>query len=187
MSKKKSNISSVEKVEIAQNPIGYTGNVVIKILNASGVKRTIEIKNSGTLRLFQGIGYFLLGADIMSSTIYEYRPSYLGLGNVPVSYPTDPLLTTLYNEYSSIKRLKLEKGNIRIDSKARAIIAPFVALIPYSTVESNNINELGLYSTESGNTLLARIELSEPITILNGESVLVEWQLIINNSSVALA
>ena len=180
MARKKatSQVSEKPKVKIVQKPINYDGNVHLKVMQGDTLVKRYDIKNSGTMRLFQGIGYFLSGSTINLS---EYKPKYLGTG--VVLQTTDPTMTSLYNEMN-ISRILLNTDNISLNAYINAVTIPLSAVIPYSTVTDSTISELGLFSTPTSNTLLARVVVpsSTRITLKQGQSLVIEWDLVIQNS-----
>lgn len=182
MAKKKvTNVTSnTSKAVINQRPINYDGNVKIKVMQGKNVIKSMEIKNSGTMRLFQGIGYFLSGSTI---NLNDYKPRYISVGSSAVIVATDPSMTSLYNELD-ISRILVDANNVSLNSYANSVTIPFTAVIPYTTIGSRPISEIGLFSTPKSDSLLARIIIPQNdwITLLAGQSMVIEWDLVIQNS-----
>ena len=67
---------------------------------------------------------------------------------------------------------------IRDDSAIRrnenSVSVTLQGIVPYSSVNDQKIKEIGLYGTLEGNTLLARVQLSEVLTLELGTSLVVE-------------
>ena len=178
--KKSTQVTNNQKLKIVQKPINYDGNVHLKIMQGNNLVKTYDIKNSGTMRLFQGIGYFLSGSTL---NLDSYKPRFLSVGSGIVAATTDPTMTTLYNEMN-INRILLNTNNISLNAYINAVTIPLSTVIPFSTIGSTAISEIGLFSDATSNTLLARIVIPNNYQIIlePGQSMVVEWDLVIQNS-----
>lgn len=185
MSKKE--LSKIE-TKITQHPIGYKGEVKLKLLKGKVPVKEYDINNSGTLNLFSSIANFLIGRDPAN----EYDgsmpiPQYLGLGYQNTKTDTDPAQSSLFNEYN-IPRIRLDKGTPTINQSAGYYYVTFTATILYSEVGGSPISELGLFGSYAGSNLLARVTIpkqgdsgTEGIILPVGMNLLVEWNVIIGN------
>lgn len=184
MAKKKST-----KVEVTQHPIGYKGKVTLKLQKGGYTIKTIDTANSGTLLLFQGLAQFLANRWNSDSGKFEltsingYIPRFLGIGRQDNQTVTDPFTYNLYNEYNIGTRIRLYGGNPRVDATSKTIIVPFTATIPYSTVQSQMITELGLFASEIPQepTMLARVNIPNGVQLDVGMNLAVEWDIVIQN------
>lgn len=168
------------KLKVVQKPINYDGNVHLKVMQGNALLKRYDIKNSGTMRLFQGIGYFLSGSTI---NLDAYKPKFLSVGTGIVLESTDPTMTSLYNEMN-INRILLNTSNISLNAYVNAVTIPLSTVIPFSTIGNTPITEIGLFSTATSNTLLARIVIPSEyqISLESGQSLVIEWDLVIQNS-----
>lgn len=178
---------------IAQRPVTYEGNVTVKVQRNGRTVKKLKTSNSGTMLLFLGLGRFL--ADQFSNksntqNMSHYIPRYLGIGYQPIQTATDPLKYSLFGEYDIGSRIILTTGNIKVDSQAKTVTIPFTATVPYSTIGSRTITEIGLFSTEYFNddTMLARVNIPPQegsdvvgVQLEPGTNFLVEWNVVIQN------
>lgn len=177
--------------------VGYQGRVTAKLQQNGYTVKTINTHNSATLFMLQGISKFLVGAFNTQSSanlkvkMSQFIPEYLGVGYDPLNRALMPGSRKLNNEHK-IARIKLEKGDPYPDKTGTKFIIPLSAVIHYSMIGSKKINELGLFATEDPetDTLLARVLLnnseednaSGEIELAVGMNLLVEWELVIQNT-----
>lgn len=188
--------SDIEKVsaQISQHPIGYKGNVTLKLYKGDKLIKTLGEYNSGTMRLFSGIAKFLSGAfnNISVDSMDMYIPQFLGVGcEVGTELtPTDPTMYRLYNEYDIGSRIKMTPGPITVSTDAQYILVPLIGTISYSDIGSSRITELGLFSgIEPGNNdMLARVNINtigadnqRGIVLDVGLNLAIEWDIVIRN------
>lgn len=182
-------MSKVKKNNINKEPtdsLAYKGNVKIKLAKGKTIIKEYDTKNTGTNLLFEGIALGLVGGYV-SRTLDSYLPQYIGVGYTQeVLQPTTLDQTDLqaYKLSQVGPRVKISPMNIQ-KNKEGGYIAPFSAVIPNSTIISANpnglINEVGLFSTLNTKSLLARIYFEEPIQVSSGMSLIVEWDILIQN------
>ena len=179
MGKKKKEIRQEKvKEEISgvkiKDSTGYEGSVILKIQKDGKILKTLKTKNKGTLRLFQGIALALQNTS--SSVLFgSYLPQYLDAGSE--SGETDVRDTKLKNSILKNNRVPLNPLYPVLNDSyptATGYISKFVGVIPYTLVGGLSIKELGLFADKSGDTLLARIELQDGITIFQGMNLIIE-------------
>lgn len=172
-------------VKVSQHPVGYEGNVTIKTLRKGAVVNVEKINNAGTLLLFDGIAKFLSGLfkSDFNISMDTYLPKYLGIGDAPNASATNLLMYSLEKELDIGERIRLNVGNVKVDSTANCVILPVTALITYETLSGKFITELGLFgsSTPLEPTMLARIVLNDRKSLTPGETWVIEWDIKIQN------
>lgn len=194
MAKKSTNKLKVVKTaaKVNANPVGYKGEVTLKLQKDGYDIKTIKTYNSATMKMLHGLASFLCG-EFDTSNHYEtldakqYVPEYLAIGYQPAPQATNPVMQRLYNEYK-ISRIKLDKGAPRLDSTGKRYMCPITAVINYAAIGSRRITELGLFATVTGDTMLARVNIEsdangEPgIELAVGMNLLVEWNIVLQNT-----
>lgn len=193
MAKKKKISKPVEKVSasITQHPVTYTGNVTLKLRKGTDVIKTIKLENSGTLLMFLGIARFFAGY-FRNNNQDLYIPRYLGVGYEATPTATDLALYEMPGEYDFGTRFDLTVGNVMPDPTLGHVLIPFTATILYSSVQSNPITSLALFSganPKSTGNMLARVNIpaqagsdTPGIRLDVGMNLLVEWDIVIQNS-----
>lgn len=164
----------IDKKKDVSATVPYQGMVVAKILRKGKVVRTVKKHNRGQSYLFEQIAKMLAGADTSMN-----MPNYLDAGH---SISTDDP-----NTFSSalIQKTSLTGNYVKkFDNTYWATV--FTALIPYSIVRSGTpIDSFALYPTYSAKSpqMLAMVKLpaNDEIILNPGESVLIEWRMIISN------
>lgn len=180
MAKKKKTTSNVT---VTNAPVNIIGNVNVKKLDKNGkVKEIINVKNTATFNLLQGLGYHLLGNTQLGRDTY---PKYLGIGyNPSTAIATTPIMTSLTNELN-VNRFNLNSSDINLNPDMFSMSILFTTLITFDSLvnQSQGFNELGLFSTFNSDSLLARVywDHNESINLKVGESVLIEWEIILKS------
>ena len=105
--------------DIKQQPIAYSGDVSLKFRKGGSVYKTVNLHNSGTMRLFAGLANFIAGAysalnSKLTGSADIYIPQYLALGKESTTTATNPTATRLYHELN-ISRFKLDPPTIKVD------------------------------------------------------------------------
>ena len=140
-----------------ESGISYSGQVDIKLKKGNSIIYKKTITNMGTLNMFLGITYALSGR-----LVSNYIPSYLGVGystTKEIKVDTDEMPNELVRAPLKPNPSIENISGIDIDGVVGNIgkKITFSALLPYSIIGSSQINELGLFGTETGDSLLARI------------------------------
>lgn len=189
----KAQFKTVKATAVSNQPVGYTGQVSVKLQKGGYTVKTLNTHNSATMQMLHGISQFLAGAfnpldHKLMLDMTNYIPQYLSVGYQAVPTATNTMQPyKLFNEYN-INRVKLEKGNPYPEASGKGYIVPFSASIDYVAIGSRRISEIGLFATEKGNTLLARVNVSSDsatesgIELAIGMNLLVEWNIIIQNT-----
>lgn len=179
---------------VSQQPVSYKGKVVLKLRKGNNVVRTYSTENSGTLLLFSGLARFLIGQFAGQNFLQNqsnYIPNYLGVGYQATTTPTDPTQYKLFNEYDVGTRFQLTKSNPTIEASANTVNITYTATIPYSSVQSRPLTELGLFASDviGDNSMLARVNIpsqdggaTQGVTLEVGMNLLVEWTIVIQNA-----
>lgn len=174
MVKKKSLVNTQKEKIIEQT--GLQGNVVIKIVKGKKVLKETKVHNIATMELLYGMMVSLSGKSDPSRL-----PRFLGVGQSaqPITIDEKAL-----KEEITITRPSLTpniKGNPTRDITNKLSSTVYQGLIPYNKVLEATIKEIGIFGTESEDSLLARIIIPEGITLGIGQSLLVEWSFSIKN------
>lgn len=175
MAKQKTNKNKSES-------IAYSGEVKIKLKKGNHIVCNKTIKNMGTLNLFNGIALALLDLNTTN-----YIPKYIGIGssgpqNIEVN--TEEMVGEKIGARVPIKTTSSGNiSNITENEKEVGKQIEFNALIPYSRSGSVDVNEIGLFGTQEGNSLLARVWWDEnsKISIEAGMDLIVTWSMSIKN------
>ena len=145
------------------------GNVKLKVVRGKKVLKTIEVNNTATQDLYFGIAMVLLKRTYDSTV--NYSPRYLGLGKGTTS--KDIFTNTDLEESLSMNRVPI-RDDSSIKREDSYVSVTFQAIVPYSSVNDQDIYEIGLFGTETGSTLLARVQLPEVLNLELGTSLVVE-------------
>lgn len=169
---------------ITSNDIGYKGFVEIKVAKGKRIIKKVKVANYGTLNLFHGLAICLTQ---QYSNASSYLPNFLGVGT-DNSIPEDFVkVNSLQKEILS--RTQLTNATIRTNelnigqTNKSGYSVTFIGVFPFRKAITDNIKELGLFSTASGDSMLARITLNEDeeITPRVGETLIIEWTMFIGN------
>ena len=174
MTKKKSLFNTQKEKIIEQT--GLQGNVVIKIVKGKKVLKETKVHNMATMELLYGIMISLSG-KFDSSRL----PRFLGVGQ---SAENITIEDKALKEEITIIRPSLTpniKGNPTRDTTNGLSTTVYQGVIPYNKVLEATIKEIGIFGTESGDSLLARVVIPDGITLEIGQSLLVEWSFSIKN------
>jgi hypothetical protein len=178
------------------DPILYEGQVSLQFQNKGVKGKKVTFKNNGCRLLFQGICRFLLKMSMREDNVATALnidravPNFLAIGSEERITQTDPIFDDrLKAEMDIGSRFDIvnRRGPITNVSDS-SIRAEFTATIPYTSVGSRNITEMGLCSTSTigDPSMLARIitvndDFPDGITIPPGQNVIVNWQIIFRN------
>ena len=160
--------------------IKYNGNVTLKWVKDNKVIKTKQIKNSPTSLLLRGISSFLL--DYPTTNLI---PRYLDVGK---NNSTNESTFNMVKLKETILNSRIILYRYAPQSIGESYTARFYTSIPSTaTVPGQEIKEIGLFGTASGDSLLARIiitdeEISEngSVTIPDGTVLFVEWDISIS-------
>lgn len=162
------------------NNIEYEGNVKLTLWKNNKIHSSYIVKNSGTQNLFQGIALALIQTGNRN-----FLPNYIAVGT-----NADKTTDDQFNLGNQLIRVIIPSGGKASEpnkaendpSKDDGYKAIFTAVIPSNSISPDTpINELGLFGTAEGNTMLARVVLTQPIYVELGLSLSIEWSMIINN------
>lgn len=180
MAKKISNVSVEDKP--STDTLSYTGNVTLKLQKGKHIVKTVNIKNTATMRMFEGIAYMLING--FSIDLEPFTPHYLAVAyseSTPTA--TNVTDTDLSVGIENAVTARLIASNI-FQSES-SWVAPFSAVISYQALNLFNgkVNELGLFATNNSKTMLARIVLDpeDEIVVQAGMNLIVEWNIYIQN------
>lgn len=158
----------------------YTGIVTLKIEKKNKILKTLNIKNTGTLRFFQGIALAIqnVGSNVLKGS---FLPAYLDVGNGTGSFSVSS--TTLHNSLLRNNRVELTplQPKLNDSSEPTGYISRFIGVIPYNLVSTVSLTELGIFADKQGDTLLAAIPFDEPIQLEQGMNLIVEWNMNFEN------
>lgn len=162
--------------------IGYKGELTLKVMHGNKVVKTIKQHNEGTALLMDFL-VRCLGSQYDS----ELAPRYIRAFHTDKEgMQTDkectirPIATNFSPSYIENYKDEEEKALIK-----KGVVLTF--LIPYSALDSRNttLNRFALYGAKdySGdkNDYLAWIKLSEGITMVPGESLMILWEMTLEN------
>lgn len=188
--KVKENNSTKNNLDLKQGIIATEGKVSISLLKGKIPFKKINIKNQGSLRLFQGIVNFLAGYYLSNeSLVYQtnYLPRFLSIGTEEdININWNSTSPDLPGEVNLGSRIKLQP-NVALDNDKGLAMINLIGVIPgtslRSLTEGEKITYLGLFtkSTPGNSDLLAAIKLEEPIEVIPGMSLLINWQIVISN------
>lgn len=160
-----------------KSSIKEEGNVKLKVVRGKKILKTISINNTATRDLFFGIAMVLLKRTYDSTVTYS--PRYLGLGKG--STTEDTFTRTDLEEPLTMSRVPI-RDDSSIKETQSEVSVTFQAIVPYSSVNDQDIYEIGLFGTETGSTLLARVQLTEVLNLELGTSLIVEWTMHLKNA-----
>ena len=161
-----------------------SGNVNIKLQQGRNTIRTVNIHNTATLDLLYGM---LLS---LSDNIDKNKlPRFIGVGTGTIQGENPEQIvanmTSLVDEVTITRTLLTSnyKGPPTKDTINCVVSVVYQGIIPFSDLGvSKNIKEIGLFGTQNGNSLLARVQLDDtPISISQGQSLIIEWTFKIQN------
>lgn len=159
-----------------------TGNVNIKIISGKRVIKNCTIHNCATDNLFYGL-ILALTKNLNSS----YLPTFIGVGTGTIINPesTPPASKdSLVSEISMNRPLITLFRSPSVDRGIHQAQCTFQGIVPYAAVGDQSITEVGIFGTQTGNSLLARIEFDGgSIELQSGQSLVVEWTFSITNSN----
>lgn len=166
-----------KSTEVKQS-ISYSGNVTLKLAKDKKILKTLKVKNMGTLSLLRGIGLYLLQSQKTS-----LLPSFMGIGSSDAkgSYSDDSLKSEIIGRRVILIKHNLEELKDEKNKEHIGYIVKYSASFPSELVGENTIKELGLFSDQNTNSLLARIILGSEVQIPVGLSLIVEWNINIQN------
>lgn len=160
-----------------KSSIKEEGNVKLKIVRGKKILKTVSINNKATRDLFFGIAMVLLKRTYDSTV--NYSPRYLGLGKGTTS--EDIFTNTDLEEPLTMSRVPIRDDSSIKETKSEVSVT-FQGIVPYSSVNDQDIYEIGLFGTETGSTLLARVQLPEVLNLELGTSLIVEWTMYLKNA-----
>lgn len=156
--------------------VSCKGTVNVKLMNKNKIMLNQVKHNAGMISLFHGIALCLTQSN--SIDISKYLPNFLGVGqgtSDSFSITNDDLINPIPNISRASLSTKLVKQELTGYSTT------FTAVIN-GIGSSTSITELGLYGDSNTNSLLARVQLDEPIIIPSSTvSLIVEWKISIEN------
>lgn len=160
------------KVIESKDNVGYKGNVTVKIVGSKNkLKKQYKVKNKGYQPLFDFIAYCLAGSfnsDLCPNYIVTYYGNESTFGSAQV---------TCSRPIPKVSAIKLGTG-----------ITELTFTIPGTSLSSGDTNILALYCEENYTTYnsterkpSAIVSLSENITVSSEESIIVVWQMSVDN------
>lgn len=160
------------------------GNVTIKIKQGKKIIKTVKVHNTATVDLL----YEMLLS--LSGNIDENKlPRYISVGTSGAKTIWNQ--TSLFAEITTPRTL-LTPNYKGAPSRSSEVVngeavgyssVKYQGIIPYSILGiTENIKEIGLFGTQEGNSLLARIVLSTGISVNLGQSLIIEWEFKIKNN-----
>lgn len=132
-----------------KSSIKEEGNVKLKVVRGKKILKTVSINNKATRDLFFGIAMVLLKRTYDSTV--NYSPRYLGLGKGTTS--EDIFTRTDLKEPLTMSRVPIRDDSSIKETKSEVSVT-FQGIVPYSSVNDQDIYEIGLFGTETGSTLL---------------------------------
>lgn len=179
MAKKKKEIENP-----VNDTVGYNGSVVLKLTSKDRVLKTIKVKNMGTKYLFESIAFLLSGRQ--SSPV----PKFMAIGGKsgPTSVDDTHLLDEIRRVYITDQLVKPYTDYLGTSTEQTYLGHRLIltATFPYTAIGGKVIKELGLFSSAQGDNLMARISLGQQaISVDLGMSLIVEWTILIQNSSIS--
>ena len=170
-----------KKKEIKEKEIplqtALQGNVVIKKVKGSKVIGKQVIHNEATIYLLYGMMISLSGKPDL-----DKLPNYLAVGT---GQTTGSIIGNSKLEAeitgSRVPLTPNYRGNPEKDLTKGICSTVYQGLITYNKITTFKVKELGIYGTYTGNSLLARVQLTSPIELDIGQSLVVEWSFSIKN------
>ena len=168
--------------------ISYQGKVTLKIMHGKKIVQTIENHNEGTLHLMKFLTH-CLGSNYDETLAPKYIMAYhlegegmSGVTDVTTNVTVRPVATNFSPSFNEVEDPLTPKN-----SKASVTLT---FLLPSTLLNSTKtINRLAIYSSNdlSPTSYLAWIEVSPEIELSVGESVLVLWEMTLQNVDVPVA
>lgn len=159
------------------------GNVVIKLKKGRTTLKTIKTHNTATFNLLYNM---LLG--LSGRYDKNYLPKYIGVGSGRTSESDDPVNLTGLKSETTITRALLvanyKGAPVRHqDEDGSSVSVIYQGILSSKNISSSTITEIGIFGTELGNTLLARIQLDDEneIEVERGQSLVIEWTFNLKN------
>ena len=180
MAKKKTKIISQEETQATTQILG---NVDLEIRKGKNTIKKLKIHNEVTSSLLWGLIMGLSG-----TMVDDCLPKFISVG-IGTTSDSAFSLTALKSELGDIsKQRPLLTRNFRgptIKAETYSVVATYQGIIQYQFIGSSTIRELGLFGTVTGNSLLARVQLSEDdaITLDAGESLVVNWTFALKDTN----
>lgn len=166
MSKKKKGNSS----------LAYEGKVTLKILHGNKIVKTIKQKNAGTLQLMTFLAKCLGGYYKE-----ELTPRHIRLFNVSDGESIrEEYEVTLNSIVTNFQPSYNEDADHGISSVTISFLVPSTQI----NNSDSGFNTIAIYSSESRNNILnymASIVLDDNTTIKPGESLLILWEMSLQN------
>lgn len=161
------------------------GNVVVKVKQGNKTIKKVKIHNTATLNLLYGL-LLSLSNNIDQTCL----PRYLGVGTD--HSPSTPEMTGLQSEVTRLRTPVIPnyKGAPKKNQNGSATVT-CQGILPYENLGIyTGISEIGLFGTQTGSSLVARIQLYDSskqpeeqnlISVGVGQSLVVEWTFSIQN------
>lgn len=175
------------KVNDTTQQIG--GNVTIKVKQGKKTIKTVKVHNTATVDLLYEMLLSLSG-NIDTNKLPRYIS--VGTGSSKTTWnqtslvaeitTTRTLLTPNYKGAPSRNSSIINEGASNEETIGYSSVK-YQGIIPYSILGiTENIKEIGLFGTQTGNSLLARIVLDgTSISVDMGQSLIIEWEFKIQN------
>ena len=165
-----------------QQPLEYSGNVVVKVLKNNRVINSKKYENTATNRLLYGLALYVSGFNL--ATLRNYQPKYMAVGsgarpNSDFDMATQAVLENQIGIRANVSALSVTPEIVNMN-KATATLT---SLFTYNDIGENVINEIGLFATSTEATLIARINV-DGIELFPGMSLIIEWNLGFENKVV---
>lgn len=152
-------------------------NVFIKVVKGKRVIKSYKLHNEATKFMLYG-----MLMSLMNKQNSNLLPTYIGVGtNSDTSdvFEMDKLGAETTLERSLIETMY--KGSPNIDTSLKKVTVRCQGIIQAYQNSSDVVNEIGLFGTEDGDSLLARVVVPDGITLSAGESLVVDWTFAIQN------
>lgn len=177
-------VNSSKTTKVKDTTQYISGNVNIKLQQGRTTIKKVNIHNTATLDLLYGM---LLSLSNKIDT--NKLPRFLGVGTGTIQGENPEQIvanmTSLVDEVTITRTLLTSnyKGPPTKDTVNCVVSVVYQGIIPFSDLGvSKNIKEIGLFGTQNGNSLLARVQLDDtPISISQGQSLIIEWTFKIQN------
>lgn len=177
------------RAKIKESATGITGNVSIKLMKGKAVMSEKKCNNNVTLNLLIGLLSFLRGDYIAyPQSSHQYIPACLGVGgsDAELSETSAKLDSEFLSRYKN--RFDAIASKLYTSANPKSASLVISSFIPSNTLlTTDTIREIGLFSTATGNTLLARVVPDEAITVPAGYSLQIDWTITLGNLSTLAA
>ena len=161
------------------------GNVTIKVKQGKTTLKKVTIHNTATLNLLYGLMLSLSG-NIDTDCLPRFLGVGTGIGDTQVN------MTGLEAEVTKLRTPVTPNYKGAPVKTADSATVKVQGILPYDNLGIvNNISEIGLFGTQKGDSLVARIQLydssklpseqTDLISVGIGQSLVVEWQFSITN------